>query len=104
MDEVSFFLRFLEKDSSLKDDFDLCRSKKLARIRRSIDSKRIKKNGETILGMVLISVKEGMKGEKLLRILLNTMRECIKMIRLRKSRSLRTFRVEKKFVVERKCL
>lgn len=95
MDEVSFFLRFLEKDSSLKDDFDLCRSKKLARIRRSIDSKRIKKNGETILGMVLISVKEGMKGEKLLRILLNTMRECIKMIRLRKSRSLRTFRVEK---------
>lgn len=97
MDGVSFFffLRFLEKDSSLKDDFVLCRSKKLARIRRSIDSKRIKKNGETILGMVLISVKEGMKGEKLLRILLNTMRECIKMIRLRKSRSLRTFRVEK---------
>lgn len=97
MDGVSFFffLRFLEKDSSLKDDFVLCRSKKLARIRRSIDSKRMKKNGETILGMVLISVKKGMKGEKLLRILLNTMRECIKMIRLRKSRSLRTFRVEK---------
>lgn len=45
--------------------------------------------------MVLISVKEGMKGEKLLRILLNTMREYIKTIRLRKSRSLRTFRVEK---------
>lgn len=97
MDGVSFFffLRFLEKDSSLKDDFVLCRSKKLARIRRSIDSKRMKKNGETILGMVLISVKKGMKGEKLLRILLNTMREYIKTIRLRKSRSLRTFRVEK---------
>lgn len=55
----------------------------------------MKKNGETILGMVLISVKKGMKGEKLLRILLNTMREYIKTIRLRKSRSLRTFRVEK---------
>ena len=55
----------------------------------------MKKNGETILGMVLISVKKRMKGEKLLRILFNTMRECIKMIRLRKSRSLRTFRVEK---------